>query len=90
MFEFITGIFALGVVAQVLFWVVAGVLFPVFWLWMLVDAALRDDNGYASGKNEKLIWIVLMVFVQFAAVIYFPLVYLRMGRSVGGAKAVAA
>jgi len=81
MFEFIAGVFALGLAAQIVFWTVAGVLFPLFWLWMLIDAALRDDHEYPSaGNNEKLVWIVLMVFFQIACVFYFFLVFRKIER----------
>lgn len=79
--EFVSGVLALGIVAQVMFWVVVGVLFPVFWVWMLADAALRPDHGYASGSTEKIIWIVLIVLFQIAALAYFPLVYMKGGTS---------
>ncbi len=76
MFELVGGIFALGIVAKVLFWVAAFVLFPLFWIWMLVDAALRPEAGYsAGGSNAKIIWIVMLVLFQIAAIPYFFLVY---------------
>jgi hypothetical protein len=76
MFELIAGIFALGLVAQVVFWVFAGLLFPLFWLWMLIDAALRADAEYPSaGSNEKIVWILLLAFFQFLAVFYFFMVF---------------
>jgi len=81
MFEFVASVLALGLAAQVVFWVFAGVLFPLFWLWMLIDAALRDDHEYPSaGNNEKLIWILLMAFFQIACVFYFFLVFRKIER----------
>jgi len=83
MFEFIGGVFALGIVAQVLFWIAAGLLFPVFWLWMLIDAIVRAESDYPSGhRNEKVVWIIAMVVFQFASVLYFPLVFRARKRSV--------
>lgn len=89
MFELITGLFALGIAAQVAFWIIVGVLFPVFWLWMLVDAALRRPEDYRGGSNEKVIWIVLMVFFQFVCLPYFIMVYRRASYSSCGTAGVA-
>ena len=76
MFEFIGGVFALGIVAQVVFWIAVGLLFPIFWLWMLIDAIVRPEEEYPSGyRNEKVVWIIAMVVFQFASVLYFPLVF---------------
>lgn len=81
MFELIGTVFALGIVAQVVFWVFAGLLFPVFWLWMLIDAALRSDTEYPSrGPNEKIVWILLLAFFQFPAVFYFFMVFRKRQR----------
>ncbi len=83
MFELIAGVFALGVVAQILFWTFAGLLFPLFWLWMLIDAALRIDGAYPSGgANEKVVWLLLMAFIQIPAVFYFFMVYRKTARDV--------
>jgi len=82
MFEFIGGVFALGIVAQVVFWIAVGLLFPVFWLWMLIDAIVRPEGDYPSGhRNEKIVWIIAMVVFQFAAVLYFPLVFRAKNRT---------
>lgn len=77
MFELIAGVFALGVVAQVVFWAVVGVLFPVFWFWMLLDAAFRAESEYAGGGKEKLVWLVAMILFQLIAPVYFLVVYRR-------------
>lgn len=76
MFETIAAIFAAGIVAQVVFWTVVGLLFPAFWLWMIIDAALRAEQDFPSGGvNEKIIWIVVLFFIQLAAIPYFFFVY---------------
>lgn len=90
MFELIAGIMALGLAAQVVFWVFAAVVFPVFWLWMVVDAALRRPEEYpGSGTDAKVIWIVLMILIQVACVPYFFMVYRRARRLPYGAAGVA-
>lgn len=81
MFEFIAVIFGLGIVAQVVFWTFAGLLFPLFWLWMVIDAALRTEAEYPSGgSNEKIVWILAMVFLQFVSLVYFFVVFRRVRR----------
>lgn len=57
-------------------------LFPVFWLWMLVDALVRDTTGYPSEDvAEKILWVVAMVFVQPVAAVYFFVVWMAARRS---------
>jgi len=81
MFEFIAGVLALGLVAQIVFWIAVGLLFPLFWLWMLIDAILRRDDEYPSaGSNEKVLWVVLMLVFQLACVFYFFMVYRKIER----------
>ncbi len=82
MFEMVAGVFALGLIAQIVFWAFAGLLFPLFWLWMLIDAALRDDAAFPSrGNNEKIVWILLLAFLQIPAVFYFFMVYRKAPRN---------
>ena len=81
MFELIAIVFGLGIVAQVVFWVFAGLLFPLFWLWMVIDAVLRTEGEYPSGgSNEKIVWILAMVFMQFVSIVYFFVVFRRVRR----------
>lgn len=47
---------------------VAGVLATAFWLWMLVDCALRKFKT----DTDKIVWILLLVFLHFlGATIYY-------------------
>jgi len=78
--ELIAAAFGLSIAAWVTIAVVAGLLFPAFWLWMLVDAILRDTAAYPSRDSaEKVVWIVAMLVLQLAAPVYFLLVW-RPGR----------
>lgn len=56
---------------------------PVLYVWMLVDAMLRDPADYPGGatSNEKPIWVVLIVFFHVAAAIYFFTVFVKKRRS---------
>jgi hypothetical protein len=52
---------------------------------MLIDAVLRTDAEYPSqGSTEKIVWIVLMVFLQPAAIAYYLLVYRKAKRGTAG------
>ncbi len=43
-------------------------LATVFWIWMLVDCATRE-NGQ---NNEKLVWVLIILFAHFlGAILYF-------------------
>ncbi len=45
-----------------------GILGTLFWLWMLIDCAMKEP----SEGNDKLIWIIVIVFTHFlGALIYF-------------------
>jgi len=48
--------------------VVIGIATTVFWIWMLIEAATKEP----SEGNDKLIWILLIVFLGFlGAILYF-------------------
>jgi hypothetical protein len=45
-----------------------GLAFFAFWLWMLIDCATKES----SQGNDKLIWILIIVFTHWiGALIYF-------------------
>lgn len=74
---------AASVVVQVIVWSVVGLLLPAFWLWMLVDALLREEWEYPGGTtttNNKLVWVLLIVFVNVLVVPYFFMVYGKIKR----------
>lgn len=63
---------------------------PVFWVWMLIDALVREDAGYPGGApHSRLIWVLLIAFVQVTCVLYYFLVY-APARSGGVAPATTA
>jgi hypothetical protein len=73
-------VLGLSVVTWILIALAAGLLFPLFWLWMLIDAVVREQASFPSQETaEKVMWIVLMLVVQPVATIYFFLVW-RPGR----------
>lgn len=54
-------------------------LAAVFWLWMLVDCLQRPDKKFpAKGKNDKLIWVIVIVLTFIVgAILYYFLVKSR-------------
>jgi hypothetical protein len=50
---------------------VSGVIwlaFTAFWVWMILEAATKEPRE----GNERLIWIIIMVFVPyFGAIAYY-------------------
>jgi hypothetical protein len=66
----------------------------VLYVWMVVDAIVRDERDYpGDGSNEKLVWILLMIFVHFTAALYFFMVFCaakRGGRVAGYTTASSA
>ena len=74
----LTTLGALGTVV-----LVASLLLPVAWLWMLVDAMLRQEWEYPGGSatsQNRLLWVLLILFVHCSAVFYFFLVYRAVPR----------
>ncbi|MDZ4180029.1 MAG: hypothetical protein U1E29_12485 [Coriobacteriia bacterium] len=79
--EFLLAMFGLQVTVVVTVLAIASLLFPVFWLWMLVDSILRESWEYPSaGNNEKIVWVLLTALVQPVAVLYYLLVYRKVRR----------
>ncbi len=71
---------AVGGAVFCLAWII-GLLFVLawaaFWIWMLVDCATKEtDEG-----NTKLVWILIILFVPFGALIYLFVRKLPRGRS---------
>ena len=75
--------FGLGAIVFVGLLIPFTLLAPIFWVWMLVDAILREEWEYpgASGAStNRLIWVVVIAIIQIAAVPYFFMVYNRARR----------
>lgn len=50
-----------------LVFLVLGIGGTVFWVWMIIDCATKEP----SGGNDKLIWILVIVFTHWiGALIY--------------------
>jgi len=74
--EFLGGVLGITIAWWAIALTVATLLFPIFWIWMLVDSVMRNDYEYpGASANEKLVWVLLIALVQFAAVFYYFMVY---------------
>lgn len=86
MIEAIVAIVGLTLAWQAVIWTVGSVLFPLFWVWMMVDSFIRAEADYPTrSSNEKLVWILLLLFVQPASLLYFFLVHRARPRAVAPA-----
>jgi hypothetical protein len=72
----LAGGFGLFVAVKIAIVVLAGLVFPLFWIWMLVDAVLRREADYPNGTSDvKLLWILLLLFVHVSSVVYLFMVF---------------
>jgi len=79
--ELFAALFGLSVTMMVLLGVVASLLYPLFWVWMLVDSIVRETWEYpGGGANDKVVWVLLNALIQPVSVIYFFLVYRKVAR----------
>ena len=60
-FELLISLVFLGMIAF-------GILGSVFWIWMLIDCAIKEP----SDGDDKLIWILIILFTHLiGALVYF-------------------
>ena len=70
------GVVGIALALKASFWILFGVALPLFWLWMLIDAVVRKQEDYPSkSANEKVLWIVLILFVHISALVYWFVVW---------------
>ena len=46
----------------------------VFWIWSLVDAIQRPDAEWEQAGQNKLVWILVLIFIGFIGSIIYLLV----------------
>lgn len=89
--EVFGAILGLSLAAWIVVAVVGALVLPALYLWMLIDAIVRDESSYPSRDiAEKVVWIVLMVVLQPVAALYFVLVWLPGRRNRSAATTAAA
>lgn len=74
---------------MVLFYVlmmIIGLVGLVLWILMIVDIAQRPDEQFpGQGKDQKLLWILVVVLGGWiGALIYYLMVYRQKGAAVKG------
>ncbi|MGA2666979.1 MAG: PLDc N-terminal domain-containing protein [Patescibacteria group bacterium] len=68
----------------IIFWLIAGILGLILFIWALVDVIRRQFPN----PNDKILWIILIIIIGWIG----PLLYLIIGRKKGhlpGAKAAS-
>lgn len=76
-------LFGVSVATLILAVVLASLAAPFLWLWMVIDAALREEWEYPDAtatSNSRLLWVLLMIFVQVAAIPYYFVVFAKVRR----------
>ena len=75
------GLFVFGFAGLAVLAAVLSIAYPVFVVWMIVDGALRTDAEYPGAHvNRKVLWVVSMVLIHPAAIVYFFAVFNRVKR----------
>jgi len=88
MWEFIGLITAMLVIGAMIVAALVAIALPLGWLWMLIDALLRDDADYpGASANARLMWVLLMALLPVTAFAYFFIVFVRIKRGAAGSAA---
>jgi len=75
--------FGLSIAAIVILATIATMLLPVAWVWMLIDSLVREEWEYPQTtptSNNRLVWALLIAFLQFPAIFYFFMVFGKVKR----------
>ena len=73
--------FGFGFAGLGLFAGLTALAYPVFVVWMIIDALLRTDAEYPGTEtNRKILWVVLMILFHVVSIAYFFMVFLKIKR----------
>ncbi|MDO8950578.1 MAG: hypothetical protein Q8S43_01235 [Actinomycetota bacterium] len=75
--------FGLSIALIAVFSTVTALLLPFAWLWMFIDSLLREEWEYPQAtatSNNRLVWALLIAFLQFPAIFYFFMVFRKVKR----------
>lgn len=75
--------FGLSIVISILFSILCycipilfGLGFLAVWVWMLVDLLKRDEKDFGPGTNNKIIWLLVILFTNWiGAAVYYFMIY---------------
>ena len=76
-------IFGATAASVTLAWGLLTLAAPLLWLWMFIDSLLREEREYPGAtatSNNKLLWVLLILLTQIAAIPYFFMVYGKIRR----------
>ncbi len=76
-------VFGVSVASFTLVVVVLSLAAPLLWLWMLIDSVVREEweyPGATATSNNRLLWVLLILLTQIAAIPYFFMVYTKVRR----------
>jgi hypothetical protein len=52
--------------------ILLGLASTVLWVWALVDAVRINDRVWADAAQNKVVWVIVIVFLHwFGAILYF-------------------
>ena len=81
MLELIGFTTAVLVVGALIVAALVSIALPLGWLWMLIDAILREDTEYpGASANARLMWVLLIALLPITAIAYFFIVYAKVKR----------
>ncbi|MCP4227119.1 MAG: hypothetical protein GY773_27560 [Actinomycetia bacterium] len=46
----------------------------IFWIWSLLDALRRPDADWEQAGQNKLVWVLVLIFIGFIGSIIYLLV----------------
>jgi hypothetical protein len=75
--------FGLSIAAITILATIATLLLPFAWVWMLIDSLVREEYEYPQAtptSNNRLVWALLIAFLQFPAIFYFFMVFGKVKR----------
>ena len=75
--------FGLSIALLTILITLAALALPFAWVWMLIDSLVREEWEYPQAtptSNNRLVWALLIAFLQFPAVLYYFMVMRKVRR----------
>ena len=81
MFHVMSLFFGIGFAGVAALATLVAIAYPVSVAWMIIDGVLRVDAEYPGAEpNRKVLWVLLMVLIHPATILYFFAVFSRVKR----------